>query len=703
MVLNFLYKGIAGGIAGVPPVAISGSPCDHCDVLGTLRYQALTDARGRFTIRKVVPGQYQVRALARGYAAEYYHVVERYRPQNAFYLYSGQKRDNILIQLPRQAVLTGRVIDQNGQPVISAYVEAMQYEPFGAKRKTLQLLTATVTDDRGVYRIFGLSPGRYYLEARYEPGLDLSAFSPRDVAERFLRPSDNPDAFSPQFYYPGVTEPSKAKPIEVSAGQVKSGLDISVHPATSSQGSMLYPKRPQTARDGVITGKITNAHGEPSPCVRVVLFSPPYLSNRTWAHPIRETVTDDRGEYRFYQLAAGRYYVAAQIQPSNSVATRATATLPVTATATSGAAFASPYAYYPGAAIVANAKETRVTPGEQVNGIDFSVKPEATYSISGVVEGAALQAVNRGLRVILVPARSSYGLPLPVHESPPGASGKFHIDDVAPGSYILWATAFLRRHQLAAWAPITVEHTSITGVMLNPHPGWQVTGLLRVEGRPMQSSIYEVSAEQQDDPLAPEAALAGAVPPGSTFTLKGVFPGHYLVQVEAISTQLSRRLPGPGIRAVGRPSNLYIKSVSFGAQKKRTRRFEVPMQKPSGKLDLTVDWNGAQVKGMVMNSRGEPDNSAEIVLIPKNHRRLASWQVKLAQPYLNGRFLIPAVPPGRYRLFAWENVPVGSWLDPDFLDSQWKKGTVLNLSEGESKAVKLRVLTIPLPSSRRTR
>lgn len=800
--------GVAGGVSENGPVTLVGSSCDRCDVFGRLRYQALTDAQGRFSIREMVSGPYQVRALARGYAAQYYRVSEKYMLPNAFFLRPGQKRDDIRIALPRQAALTGRVVDENGEPVISAYVQLMRYGPPWARRKSLQPLAAAVTDDRGDYRLFGLAPGRYYIEARYEPGFDLSSWSASEVTKRFLQPTVvSPKTFSLSFYYPGVTEPSEAKPIHVGAGEIRSGLDISVRPLTLAERAKLYPPRFPKPRAGdcqvsgvvtsaatgqpinhawvflgpaagaqqpphsmastgagghfdfravscwpplpvlawkdgfvetyhraaqivyapemgippprqpkitqvrislvpagVVTGKITDAHGKPAACVRVVLIPAYSALPGSWLYPKRETVTDDRGRYRFYQLTAGRYYVAAQIQPSGSVAVQTGASFPVAATPQSGAPFASPYVYYPNADNAGNARQVRVAPGEVVKGTDFSVSPKTTYSISGVVEGPALQALNRGLRIVLAPARGPYGPPLPVHESPLNASGKFEIDGVAPGSYVLWAKAFLGKRQYAAWAPITIRNASVSGIRLEPHTGWTITGHLSVEGRRHENFLYEISARSQEVPPLVGGASPRKVPAGGSFELKNLFPGRYLIQVEAVSAKPVRRFPGPGLPPVPvmRPSNMYIKSARFDGWKIRARLFEVPMQKPTGALDLTVDWNGAEVTGTVLNSRGEPARSAQVVLIPEHHSHLAWWQVKSSVPISRGRFLITAIPPGRYRLFAWENSPEGP-LNTDFLDSQWKKGVRIELSEGETKSLNLRVLAIRISPVRGNR
>lgn len=781
----------SGIMGGIPPVVLIGSPCAHCELPGPLRYQTLTDARGRFSIHSMAAGWYRVGAVARGYAEQFHQVKKGGLGLNLFELQPGRRRDDISIRLPRQAVLTGRVIDEHGRPVFSAYVQLMQYGPPPAKQKKLFPVTATVTDDRGEYRLFGLLPGRYYIEARYQPGLDLSSLSPDDVAERFQRPRMAAGTFSPLFFYPGVTKLADAKPVEVTAGQVLSSLDISVRPFTATENVKLKPRysppRPRgdceasgtvtnavtgqplqdawvflgsstlgppllkTSTDaegrfvvhaipcnwaqpllawkhgfvrkifsptlapppgmrdpsrfhwrmnnlhfalapaGVITGRITDRHGKPAACIHVGL-----IYDGDPSHPRRlgnaspQTVTDDRGRYRFFELAPGRYSVAAQIRYSLAVRTLT----PVDSNSRSPLfGYRSPYIYYPHALTLAGAKTIRVAPGQEVKGIDFSVEPVVTHSISGVVKGPALQTVGHGLRVVLMPARSPYGLPFAVHGKPVDASGKFQIAGVADGSYVLWATAFVRDRWYAAWTRITVTHANITGVVLDPHPGWDITGHLRVESQPQGNFRYEISTQQQDDPLWPQTARSQDLPAGGAFELKGLFPGHYLVRVYV---QRRTRLPFryPRRFEVHPPPNWFLKSARFGTQNVRTGLLTVPMSKPAGALDLTVSWNGAQILGTVVNSAGKPASHVSVVLVPASKRRRARWLFRFAPLYEQNHFMLRGVPPGRYRLFAWNDVEYGEWFDPKFLERQWKKGADLDLSEGETKSVQLRAIDV---------
>jgi len=237
--LVMVFSPPSGGIGGVMPLVVPTSPCVRCDPLGVLRYRLRTDATGRFAVRKMEPGVYVVSAVADGYAEQVSNVHDKYMT-DAFRLRPGQKRDDIVIRLPRASVLAGRVIDEHGEPVPGSLVQVLQDGPAGAQRKMLLPVTGAKTDDRGEYRVFGLLPGRYYLVAGYQPDFDLAAFNIYDLERQFYfaglsRPVASWEAFPPLFFYPSGTDPSRARPVNLEAGQVISNLDISVRPMTPGE------------------------------------------------------------------------------------------------------------------------------------------------------------------------------------------------------------------------------------------------------------------------------------------------------------------------------------------------------------------------------------------------------------------------------------------------------------------------------------
>ena len=125
----------------------------------------------------------------------------------------GQKVENLTIILATAGVITGRVLDDGGEPMTGAFVTALRQRAAGGTRQLAQTSAFAPTDDTGAYRLFGLEPGRYYVSARLDDG---------DAADIDTSPS----SLAPT-YYPSTPVASEAQPIDVAAG-AEAVADIAV-------------------------------------------------------------------------------------------------------------------------------------------------------------------------------------------------------------------------------------------------------------------------------------------------------------------------------------------------------------------------------------------------------------------------------------------------------------------------------------------
>ena len=141
-------------VAGEVRNAMSGMPVERAHISlrrynngGWDKYGALTNAEGKYTIRGIPAATYQVTLDRVGF------VPPLEVTRNALVLKAGEKKDDFKVKLVPVGAISGRVLDAEGQPVegINVYAEA----------GTLSQRTGGVTDDRGQFRIGGLSPGKY--------------------------------------------------------------------------------------------------------------------------------------------------------------------------------------------------------------------------------------------------------------------------------------------------------------------------------------------------------------------------------------------------------------------------------------------------------------------------------------------------------------------------------------------------------------
>lgn len=126
---------------------------------GSALFQAKTDRSGRYAM-DVEPGRYIIRAEKGGYVTSEYRVEEASLEPTPMMVEAG-KSVTVDLRLPRGGVITGRIVDEDGEPVVGAAVEVerRQEEPSRGAPWVFGLHGSATTDDRGIYRIYELASG----------------------------------------------------------------------------------------------------------------------------------------------------------------------------------------------------------------------------------------------------------------------------------------------------------------------------------------------------------------------------------------------------------------------------------------------------------------------------------------------------------------------------------------------------------------
>ena len=231
-----------------------------------------SDSSGRFAMKGLDPGSYRLQVARNGYVAGEYGSRGPSKPGTPLTLDRGQQTKDLVVKLTPHGVISGRVLDEDGDPAASMMVQLLKPSYTGGRK---QLTTAGTgqTNDLGEYRIFGLAPGRYYVTAG---SLIAASLSVDRSAE--ARPEEDYVAT----YYPGVTDPASATPVDVAAGVQIRGIDISI------------AKR----RTVHITG-----HVSALPPVRLLWLTPRSLMG---ALSMRMVRVDAKGEFEIRGVAPGR-------------------------------------------------------------------------------------------------------------------------------------------------------------------------------------------------------------------------------------------------------------------------------------------------------------------------------------------------------------------------------------------------------------
>lgn len=246
------------------------------------RQKAKTDDEGRYQFKSLAAGRYGL--VAASYINTSADVLESStKPFKVCTIAAGEELKDIDITLVRGGVITGRITDADNQPVIAMRVKLSYFDAQGKKQAFPAFITNEEmfpTDDRGVYRLFGLPPGRYLVSV----GVDVRG---GQISQ------DNVRGYYPLTYYPSVAEEAQATIIEVKAEEEAANIDIKLPPlekAYNAAGRLVNAETGQPMPGGYYDfGKM---QGE-----RMSLF--------TVGMP-----ADEQGNFRIVGLTPGQYGVA---------------------------------------------------------------------------------------------------------------------------------------------------------------------------------------------------------------------------------------------------------------------------------------------------------------------------------------------------------------------------------------------------------
>ncbi|HYH86605.1 MAG TPA: carboxypeptidase regulatory-like domain-containing protein, partial [Pyrinomonadaceae bacterium] len=358
------------GVAGIAVTLMSADPSTRFRTVA----RAKTDGEGRYRLSNVTPGRYQIMPFAP------VHIVQgmsEWPPGKPLNLAAGEEVSDIDFRLERGGVITGRVTDAEGNPVIAQMVDVSSADKERQFHRRGTLDTRDIsTDDRGVYRLYGLPPGRYRVSVGQSQEQGAVSYGRRKLYQRT--------------FYPDATEEAQARIVEVTAGGEATDVDIAL-------GRTLKTYR--------ASGRFVSAEtGEPLPGVA---FGTGVLDpgGRRVSNFGGGSLTNARGEFQTEGLTPGRYTVFASPQDNSDLYSEAVA-FEVTDADVKGVVVRLRRGASVGGVVVVEGVSDRATAARLVGGV----------KLYGFVE-------TRG--EMMVP---NYARPLAV-----GANGSFRFTGLRPG------------------------------------------------------------------------------------------------------------------------------------------------------------------------------------------------------------------------------------------------------------------------------
>ncbi|HXM45156.1 MAG TPA: carboxypeptidase regulatory-like domain-containing protein [Bryobacteraceae bacterium] len=468
-------------------------------------------------------------------------------------------------------------------------------------------------------------------------------FAMKDIEPGKYRLSANGNGFVQAMY--GARGPNRpGTTISLDAGQYLKEVDLKLTP------------------HGVVTGRIVDEDGDPVVRGSVQAQSYSRTDGRKQLVPSGSASTNDLGEYRIFGLAPGRYYLSATYnQEINRPTLREKSAKPPPVETYAAT-------YYPSAIDIATAAAVDVIPGAELRGINIALAKTHTVRLRGHVNyqgGADKQGVT------LMLTRRDETSPYNMFRHDTDEQGNFEIRGVRPGAYVLVAQSFDRAHGASARQAIDVGNNDMDGIVLTLNPGVELKGQVKAEGPDgiNLASIYVLLHMHEVG-----AAPGDRVHDDGTFTLPQVAEEQY------------------NVRVMGVPDGYYVKSIRAGGQEVRDSGLDMTSGAP-GPLTVTIAPGAGQIEGVVQNDKQAPAAGALVVLIPDDSKRRGmrdAYHIATTDQY--GKFTLKNVDPGDYKLYAWDDVEPGAYMDPDFVKPFESQAVAMSIHENSRESAQLKLI-----------
>jgi len=485
---------------------------------------------------------------------------------------------------------------------------------------------AGTTDATGKFRIENVEPGKYFLMAE-RTGFVRQQYGARKNS------------------MPGTL-------LTLTAGHEMKSIDFKLVP------------------QGVITGRVLDEDGDPLPRATVQVMMKRYNRGKQQLMPSGGAMTNDTGEFRIADLSAGRYFLSATYHRMGfggpDVPTRNPADKPEEDYVTT---------YYPASLDQTGASPVELEAGQEMPRIDIRMRKARVFRIRGKIAAQPGEPTNN-IRLMLVASENSFFFNAANPAVRP--DGTFEMSSVQPGSYFVIAMRNGGVQGMVGKVAVNVGQQNVDGIVVPILNGVTLTGSVRIDATKdelaqaqTQGSASLRSTRVQLMPIegVSFSSTNATVKEDGSFVIENVGPDKYRITTFGVG-------------------GTYLKSIRMGGQEVLDTGIDMSNGAP-GAIEVVLGLGGGQIDGVVQDAEQKPVSSSLVTLVPEPFKPNRNDLYRTTMTDQTGHFTVKGMPPGEYRLYAWEDVEPGAYTDPEYLKVHESKAAKVTVKEKSQEQVSL--------------
>jgi beta-lactamase regulating signal transducer with metallopeptidase domain len=485
-----------------------------------------------------------------------------------------------------------------------------------------------LTTDEGRYEVRGVAPGEYNVRVQAR-GYIAAEYGQRYATER-------------------------ASTVDVRGGRFTTGINVRLEAA------------------GAVTGRVFDDRGEGLPGVEVELLVDRHMPDGIRPVGVGFAQSEAEGAFRFGDVLPGEYYVRAYASPSVRPSRGG-----------SGQAYRS--TFYPGVSRPEYGQQLRLSSGQELFGIDFSLAVAPRRRVSGIVVESSedprprMRVHMRAIGLNSIEAQ---------YDANVDGAGRFEVTDVVPGDYIV--SVFQPGSMTSRWVSaerfVAVDE-DVVDLELRPQRGASVTGRIVRDAAATRAldptGVTIVFEHRQRDG---RAGWTGISARGANGALRIGPDGVFSIE-------------SPGgtsvVRVSAMPANWMLKAVRLEGTDITDQ--EIDFGEGIRRVEIVLTDRVSRVRASVTDRSGRPVSEGSVIVFADNPTLWgeSSRFVRETRPGRDGRFELSGLPPGDYLAVAVEALPPLAWMNADVLNRLRPLATRFHLEEGDERVVSLRPSPAP--------